>query len=123
MEFMWISLAAIAVGIILGIWMPYILTPNMAPYVAIAIVAALDSVLGGIAAYIKKNFNITVFFTGLFSNALLAVGFVYIGNIIGIDIMLIAVVVVFALRMFKNLATIRYAILEKYKKIEKNEEN
>ena len=114
---MWIALGAIALGIVLGIWMPYNLTPEIAPYVAIAIVAALDSVFGGIAAYMKKNFNITVFFTGFFSNALLAVGFVYMGNIIGIDIMLAAVVVVFALRMFKNLATIRYAILEKYNKI------
>jgi len=119
---MWISLAAIAVGIVLGIYMPYNLTPDMAPYVAIAIVAALDSVFGGIVSHVKKNFNITIFFTGFFSNALLAVGFVYMGNIIGIDIMginimFLAVVVAFVLRMFKNLATIRYAILEKYNKI------
>ena len=110
---MWIALAAIAVGIILGIWMPYNLTPEMAPYVAIAIVAALDSVFGGIAAYLKKTFNMTVFFTGFFSNALLAAALVYIGNLLGVNLML-AAIVVFGWRMFQNLATMRYAILEKY---------
>ena len=116
MEFMWIALAAIAVGIVAGLWMPYNLTPAMAPYVAIAIVAAIDSVFGGIASAMKKQFDITIFFTGFFSNALLAAAIVYMGYIIGLDIMFLAVVVVFALRMFKNLATMRYAVLEKYSK-------
>jgi len=113
---MWIALAAVAVGVVAGIWIPYELTPGMAPYVAVAIVAAIDSVFGGIAAAMKKQFNITVFFTGFFSNALLAAAIVYMGYVIGIDIMFLAVVVVFALRMFQNLAAMRYAILEKYSK-------
>jgi len=113
---MWIALAAVAVGIVAGLWMPYNLTPAMAPYVAIAIVAAIDSVFGGIAARMKKQFDIMIFFTGFFSNALLAAAIVYMGYIIGIDIMFMAVVVVFALRMFQNLAAMRYAILEKYSK-------
>ena len=119
----WIALAATAVGIVLGIWMPYNLTPEMSPYVAIAIVAALDTVFGGIAAYVKKKFDMTIFFTGFFSNILLAVALVYIGNIIGTNLMMIGVIVVFVFRMFQNFATMRYSLIERYQVEKTAEEN
>jgi len=118
---MWIAIGAAVVGIILGIWMPYNLTPEMAPYVAIAIVAALDSVFGGITAHMKKKFNIMVFFTGFFLNALLAAGLVYIGHVIGINVIIIAVLVVFVFRMFQNFANMRHILLDKPAKREKSE--
>ena len=39
-------------------------------YLAIAIIAALDSVFGGIVATIKKNFDLKIFLTGFFGNAI-----------------------------------------------------
>ena len=121
----WIALAATAVGIVLGIWMPYNLTPEMSPYVAIAIVAALDTVIGGITAYMKKKFDMTIFFTGFFTNMLLAVALVYIGDMIGTNLIMIGVIVAFVIRMFQNFATMRYIILERYqaRKIAKTTEN
>jgi len=112
---MWLALGAVVVGIILGIWMPYNLTPEMAPYLAIAIVAALDSVFGGVTAYMKKQFDKTIFFTGFFSNALLAAGLAYLGNVLGVNLML-AAIVIFGWRMFRNFAAMRYTALEKYRK-------
>ena len=117
-----IPLIATAIGIFIGIWMPYNLTPDMAPYVAIAIVAALDSVFGGFTARIQKRFDMLVFFTGFFSNALLAAGFVYLGNLLGISLITIAVVVVFVWRIFQNLAVMRYAALDKYSEYLENKE-
>jgi len=119
---MLVSAIAIVIGIIIGLLMPYNLTPDMAPYVAIAIVAALDSVFGGITAHMQKRFNMTIFFTGFFSNALLAAALVYIGNMIGINLML-AAIVIFGTRMFNNFAVMRYAILEKYNKKNKPQDN
>jgi len=116
---MWIALAAVIVGIILGFWMPYNLTPEMAPYVAIAIVAALDSVFGGVTAYMKKQFNMTIFFTGFFTNALLAAGLAYLGHILGINLAL-AAIVIFGTRMFQNFASMRYILLERYRKYVEN---
>ena len=115
---MWIALIALTVGVVIGVWMPYTLTPDMAPYIAIAIVAALDSVFGGIAAYMTKKFDILIFFTGFFSNVLLAAGLVYMGNIIGINLML-AAIVIFGSRMFQNFAIMRHEILGRYTKKER----
>ena len=60
---------AIVVGCILGVVIG-ILTPTIpytvSQYLAIAIVAALDSVFGGIASTIKKNFDMKVFISGFF---------------------------------------------------------
>ncbi|MCL2838946.1 MAG: DUF1290 domain-containing protein [Oscillospiraceae bacterium] len=117
---MWIAIGAAVVGIILGIWMPYNLTPEMSPYVAISIIAALDSVFGGVAAHMKKTFNITVFFTGFFSNALLAAGLAYLGTVLGINLAL-AAIVIFGTRMFQNFATMRHILLEKLGKRQKKE--
>jgi len=63
----------------------------------------------------QKRFNVTVFFTGLFTNALLAVGILYLGDILGINFpMLLATIVIFGTRMFNNFATMRYIFLEKH---------
>ena len=107
-----IALIAVALGVVIGLYMPYNLTSEMSPYVAIAIVAALDSVFGGVAAYMQQRFNIKVFFTGFFSNALLAALLAYIGNKLGINLSL-AAIVIFGTRMFQNFAIMRHLLLEK----------
>lgn len=75
-------------------------------YLAIAIIAALDSVFGGIVATLKKNFNLTIFITGFFGNAILAILLTILGQKLNVDIYL-AAIVVFVGRIFTNLAIIR----------------
>ena len=55
-------------------------------YLAIAIIAALDSVFGGIVATLKKNFNLTIFITGFFGNAILAILLTILGQKLNVDI-------------------------------------
>ena len=87
-------------------------------YLAIAIIAALDSVFGGILATIKKNFNLTIFITGFFGNAILAILLTLLGQKLNIDIYL-AAIFVFVGRIFTNLAIIRRYYVDKImKKIE-----
>ena len=104
---------AVVLGVALGLIMPYNLTSNTLPYVAVAIIAALDSIFGGILANYNKRFSNYVFMTGLISNAVLAVVLTYVGNILGINLSF-AAIVVFGVRIFNNLANIRRVTIDKY---------
>ena len=96
------------VGAIIGVNIPTI--PYT--YLAIAIIAALDSVFGAITSSLKKNFDMKIFVSGFFVNAILAMALTYLGQKLNIDIYL-AAVVVFVGRMFNNLGTIRRYYVEK----------
>jgi small basic protein len=91
-------------------------------YLAIAIVAALDSVFGGVASVVKKNFDLKIFLTGFFGNAVLSILLTMLGEKLNVDIYL-AAIIVFVGRMFTNLAIIRRHYVEKWSlKIAKNKE-
>lgn len=100
------------IGVIIGINIPTI-PYTYSGYLAIAIVAALDSVFGGITSTLKKNFDMKIFISGFFVNAILAMVLTYLGERLNVDIYL-AAVVVFVGRMFNNLGTIRRYYVEKW---------
>lgn len=104
-------------GAIIGINAP-VISYTYSSYLAIAIIAALDTVFGGITSVIKKNFDLKIFLSGFFGNAILSIALTYLGERLNIDIYL-AAVVVFVGRMFTNLAIIRRYYVDKWtKKIE-----
>ena len=82
-------------------------------YLAIAVIAALDSVFGGINSVINKNFDLKIFVTGFFGNAILAILLTILGQKLNVDIYL-AAIVVFVGRMFVNLAMIRRYYVDKW---------
>ena len=82
-------------------------------YLSIAIIAALDSVFGGIASVINKKFDLKIFISGFFGNAILAILLTMLGEKLNIDIYL-AAIVVFVGRMFNNLGIIRRYYVEKW---------
>ena len=105
----------IILGCILGVGIGCLIPTipyTVSNYLAIAIVAALDSVFGGIASNIRKNFDIKVFVSGFFVNAILEMLLTYLGQKLNVDIYL-AAIVVFVGRMFNNLGTIRRYYLSK----------
>jgi len=99
-------------GIIFGVNAP-IIPYSYSGYLAIAIVAAIDSVFGGITSVLKKNFDLKIFVTGFFGNAILSILLTYLGQKLNVDIYL-AAIIVFVGRMFTNLAIIRRHYLEKW---------
>lgn len=99
------------IGAIIGVNIPTI-PYTYSGYLAIAIVAALDSVFGGITSTLKRNFDMKIFLSGFFVNAILAILLTYLGQKLNVDIYL-AAVVVFVGRMFNNLGTIRRYYVER----------
>lgn len=114
-------------GVVLGNFAP-IISYTYSGYLAIAIVAALDSVFGGIVSSLKKNFDLGVFITGFFGNAILAMLLAYLGQRLNVDIYLVSIFV-FVTRMFNNLGTIRRYYLDKFrnrnksKKVDNNQKS
>ena len=100
------------IGAIIGIYAP-IIPYTYSGYLAIAIIAALDSVFGGINSILKKNFDLKIFVTGFFGNAILSILLTILGQKLNVDIYL-AAIVVFVGRMFNNLASIRRYYLDKW---------
>ena len=99
-------------GAIIGIYAPMV-PYTYSVYLAIAIIAALDSVFGGIASTLNKQFDLKIFVSGFFGNAILSILLTYLGQKLNVDIYL-AAIVVFVGRMFNNLAIIRRYYLEKW---------
>ncbi|MBZ4644980.1 MAG: hypothetical protein PWR27_638 [Petroclostridium sp.] len=110
-----ILIIGLVIGLVIGFLTPIHIPSQYSSYVAIAILAALDSVFGGITASSQKNFDIKIFISGFFGNALLAALLTYIGKKLDVDIYL-AAVVVFGTRLFQNFAIIRRFLLNKYLK-------
>ena len=105
--------AGLVLGISLGIYAPIVIAPNYTVYVAVALLAALDSILGCLSAYLNKTFSLPIFVSGFFGNAILAAIIIFIGEKLGLDLY-IAVVVVFGTRLFQNFAIVRRFLLSKY---------
>ena len=99
------------IGVILGVNAP-IISYTYSGYLAIAIIAALDSIFGGISATLKGNFDFKVFVSGFFGNAILSMLLTYLGDKLNVDIYL-AAIVVFVNRMFLNLTIIRKYYIER----------
>lgn len=100
------------VGAILGINAP-IISYTYSSYLAIAVIAALDSVFGGITSVLNKKFNLSIFISGFFCNAILSILLTYLGEKLNVDIYL-AAIVVFVGRMFTNLTIIRRYYIDKW---------
>ena len=117
---------AIAIGCIVGavIGMNAPVIPyTYSIFLAIAVVAALDSVFGGITSVLKKNFDLKIFISGFFCNSILSIALTYLGQRLNLDIYL-AALVVFVGRMFTNLTIIRRYYIEKWmeKKVKKGKD-
>ncbi len=81
-------------------------------YLAIAIMAAIDSIIGAFASKTQGKFNMLIFLSGFFVNAIIAILFTLIVESLNVDIYL-AAIFVFVYRIFNNLSIIRRFFVEK----------
>jgi len=98
------------ISLLLGALLAILLHPTVpqsqTPYVAMAVVVAIDSTFGGVRSYLERTFNDRIFVLAFVTNAALAAFLVWVGDQLGVDFS-IAVVFVFGVRIFQNLAAIR----------------
>lgn len=106
-----LAVIGLAVGIAVGLVLDPTLPAFLEPYLPIAIVAALDAILGATRAYLDGIFSDRVFAVSFFSNVLIAGLIVFVGDQIGVGSQLsTGVVVVLGIRIFNNVAAIRRAL-------------
>jgi len=103
---MWLPLVGLGLGVVLGLVLNVSVSPELARYTAVAILAGLDSVLGAVRAELDGHYDNRVFITGFVANTLVAVVLTFLGDRLGIDLYLVALIV-FGLRIFQNVALIR----------------
>ncbi len=86
------------------------LTGMSGNYIAVACVAGLDSVTGGIRAGLEGKFTNDVFITGFIANVIISFILAWLGDQIGANLTLAAVIVL-GTRIFTNLSLIRRYML------------
>jgi small basic protein len=98
------------VGLLIGVFAGLVLNVNVSfefsRYSAVAILAALDSVLGAVRAELDGVYDNRIFISGFLANAIVAVLLTFIGDRLNIDLYLVALIN-FGLRIFNNVALIR----------------
>lgn len=103
---MLLPITALLLGFGLGQFTKVNIPAALAPYMSVALLAALDSVLGGVRATLEDTFDDLIFVTGFFSNALLAGALAFLGDKLGVNLYM-AAIFAFGVRLFQNLALIR----------------
>lgn len=106
-----IPVLGLVVGVVAGLLLQPTVPASLQPYVPIAIVAALDAVIGALRALGEKRFDDRVFVVSFISNVVIAAFMVFLGDQLGVGSQLsTGVVVVLGIRIFANAAAIRSRI-------------
>ncbi|WP_431029397.1 small basic family protein [Lysinibacillus sp. LZ02] len=110
---MWLPLLGLILGIALGILTDIQIPAVYENYLSIAVLAALDTMFGGIRAQLQQVYDDKVFISGFFFNIALAAGLAFLGVHIGVDLYL-AAIFAFGVRLFQNIAVIRRILITKW---------
>jgi len=103
---MWLPLIGLGLGILLGLTLNVSVSPELGRYSAVAILAGLDSILGAVRAELDGQYDNRIFLSGFVANTAVAVVLTFVGDRLGIDLYLVALIA-FGLRIFQNVALIR----------------
>ncbi|WP_449619306.1 small basic family protein [Robertmurraya sp. Marseille-Q9965] len=109
---MWLPVLGLVVGILLGLMSNFSIPDEYSNYLSIAVLAALDTLFGGIRAHLQNIYDEKVFVSGFFFNIILAASLAFLGVHLGVDLYL-AAVFAFGVRLFQNIAVIRRILIAK----------
>ena len=101
--------AGLAIGFAFNITYP----TEYSFYVTMALLAAMDSLIGAARSHMEDKYNGLIFITGFACNAALAGILTFVGDKLGIPLYY-AAIFVFGGRLFNNLAVIRRLLLERF---------
>ncbi len=103
---MLLPLLGLLVGVLAGLVLNVNVGFEFSRYTAVAILAALDSVLGAVRAELDGVYDNRIFISGFVTNTIVAVILTFIGDRLNLDLYLVALIT-FGLRIFNNVALIR----------------
>ncbi|MDR0424383.1 MAG: small basic family protein [Clostridiales Family XIII bacterium] len=103
----------LTVGIALGFAFNFTYPTAYAFYITMALLAALDSLLGAARSHLEKKYSNLIFVSGFVINAVLAGALTYLGDQLGVPLYY-AAILVFGGRLFNNIATIRHLLIDRY---------
>ncbi len=106
-----IAVLGLLCGIIIGTRFPLQIPAAYSKYVALAALAALDTVIGGTKAGLQSRFDYKIFISGFLLNAVVAAAIAYMGDKLGVELYL-AAIVAFGVRIFQNISAIRIMLIE-----------
>lgn len=110
------TLLGIVIGVMVGALLRYAIPPELTRYTAVSIIGILDAIFGALRAeVVDKNYDFSIFLTGLFFNIILAVVITFLGDKMGLDLYL-AASVVFTFRIFNNVGVTRRVWVEQWLK-------
>lgn len=110
---MWLPLLGLILGVTFGLLSDIQIPQVYSNYLSIAILAALDSLFGGVRANLQQVYDDKIFVTGFFFNIALGVGLAFLGVHLGLNLYL-AAIFAFGVRLFQNIAVIRRILLAKW---------
>lgn len=108
---MWLPILGLVIGIVVGQFFTVALPVVFARYLGVAVLAALDAIMGGFRSILAKKYSNRVLLSGFFVNSLLAAGLTYLGDAMGIDLYYVAIFV-FGVRLFNNMAVVRRSLMD-----------
>ena len=101
------------VGLIIGFSTGLAYPSEYTFYITVALLAALDSLVGAARSQLEGKFNGLIFLSGLVVNTILAAALTYLGDLLGVPIYY-AAIITFGGRLFNNMAVIRRILLDRY---------
>jgi len=99
-------------GIIAGILVPVHIPLEWGKYFSVALLAALDSLLGAGKAVFEGRFNLGLFVSGFITNTFLATLLTFAGDRLGVELYL-AAIITFGVRIFQDLSIIRVYLFKR----------
>lgn len=108
-----IPIVALVIGALLAIFVSGRVDPTWAPYMAVAALAALDSVFGGARSAMENTFSPRIFITGILINLPFALFLAWMGEQIAINLFLVNALI-FGMRIFNNLSLIRRMLISRW---------
>ena len=108
-------LIGLIIGLIIGLLWNVDIPSAYSSYVAVGILAAIDSVVGALTANLQNKFNFRLFITGFLGNSAIAVALAALGDQLDLQLSL-AAVFAFGNRIFNNFSSIRRLMLDRLDK-------
>lgn len=101
-------------GLAIGIFLGYVIhIPANEKICAVILLAALDSISGGIAAKLNLKFSDTEIIGNFFINLIFGFILILFGKFFELELYYIALLI-FALRIFKNISALKEFFLKKF---------